>query len=84
MQRTAAGRREARQAPDPIQVADHARLGGDLTQAVATLMVAARTCFRRRDYAEAERLLTDAIDLEDNADSRLLRAETDADLWMEI
>jgi tetratricopeptide (TPR) repeat protein len=38
-------------------------------------MVAARTCFRRRDYAEAERLLTDAIELEDNADSRLLRSE---------
>jgi tetratricopeptide (TPR) repeat protein len=66
---------EARQAPDSIQVAHHARLGGDVTQAVSTLMVAARTCFRRRDYAEAERLLTDAIELEDNADSRLLRAE---------
>jgi len=73
--RTVARLMEARQTPDPIQVADHARLGGDLTQAVSTLMVAARTCFRRRDYAEAERLLTDAIDLEDNADSRLLRAE---------
>jgi tetratricopeptide (TPR) repeat protein len=66
---------EARRAPDPIQVAHHARLGGDVTQAVSTLMLAARTCFRRRDYAEAERLLSDAIELEDNADSRLLRAE---------
>jgi DNA-binding SARP family transcriptional activator len=73
--RTAARLMEARQAPDAIQVAHHARLGGDLTQAVSTLMVAARTCVRRRDYAEAERLLTDAIELEDNADSRLLRAE---------
>jgi tetratricopeptide (TPR) repeat protein len=73
--RTVARLMEARQAPDAIQVAHHARLGGDLTQAVSTLMVAARTCFRRRDYAEAERLLTDAIELEDNSDSRLLRAE---------
>ena len=73
--RTVARLMEARQAPDPIQVAHHARLGGDVAQAVSTLMVAARTCFRRRDYAEAERLLTDALELEDNADSRLLRAE---------
>jgi DNA-binding SARP family transcriptional activator/tetratricopeptide (TPR) repeat protein len=73
--RTVARLMEARQAPDAIQVANHARLGGDLTQAVSTLMVAARTCVRRRDYAEAERLLSDAIELEDNADSRLLRAE---------
>jgi DNA-binding SARP family transcriptional activator len=73
--RTVARLLEARKAPDSIQVAHHARLGGDVTQAVSTLVVAARTCFRRRDYAEAERLLTDAIDLEDNADSRLLRAE---------
>jgi DNA-binding SARP family transcriptional activator len=73
--RTVARLMEARQAPDAIQVAHHARLGGDVPQAVSTLMVAARTCFRRRDFAEAERLLTDAIELEDNADSRLLRAE---------
>jgi len=73
--RTVARLMEARQAPDSIRVAHHARLGGDVTQAVSTLMVAARTCFRRHDYAEAERLLTDAIDLEDTADSRLLRAE---------
>jgi DNA-binding SARP family transcriptional activator len=73
--RTVARLMEARLAPDAIRVAHHAQLGGDVTQAVSTLMVAARTCFRRRDYAEAERLLTDAIELEDNADSRLLRAE---------
>lgn len=73
--RTVARLMEARQAPDAIQVAHHARLGGDVAQAVSTLMVAARMCFRRRDYAEAERLLTDALELEDNADSRLLRAE---------
>ena len=73
--RTAARLLEARQAQDPVQVARHARLGGDVTQAVPTLQVAARTCVRRRDYAEAERLLTDALELEDNADSRLQRAE---------
>ena len=73
--RTVARLMEERQAPDAIRVAHHAKLGGDVTQAVSTLMVAARTCFRRRDYAEAERLLTDAIELEDNADSRLLRSE---------
>ena len=73
--RTVARLMEARQTPDPIRVAHHARLGGDVTQAVSTLMVAARTCFHRHDFAEAERLLTDAIELEDNADSRLLRAE---------
>jgi tetratricopeptide (TPR) repeat protein len=73
--RTVARLMESQQAPDAIRVAHHARLGGDVTQAVSTLMVAARTCFHRRDYAEAERLLTEAIDLEDNADSRLLRSE---------
>ena len=73
--RTVARLMESRQAPDAIRVAHHAKLGGDVTQAVSTLMVAARTCFRRRDYAEAERLLTDAIELDDNADSRLLRSE---------
>ncbi len=73
--RTVARLMESRQASDAIRVAHHAKLGGDVTQAVSTLMVAARTCFRRRDYAEAERLLTDAIELEDNADSRLLRSE---------
>ena len=73
--RTVALLMESRQAPDAIRVAHHARLGGDVTQAVSTLVIAARTCFRRRDYAEAERLLTDAIELEDNADCRLLRSE---------
>ena len=73
--RTVARLMEARQAPDAIRVAHHARLGGDVTQAVSTLMVAARTCLHRGDYAEAERLLTEAIELEDNADSRLLRSE---------
>lgn len=73
--RTAARLLEARQAQDPVQVAQHARLGGDVMQAVSTLQVAARTCVRRRDYAEAERLLTEALELEDNADSRLQRAE---------
>ena len=73
--RTVARLMESKQAPDAIRVAHHAKLGGDVTQAVSTLMVAARTCVRRRDYAEAERLLTDAIELDDNADSRLLRSE---------
>ena len=73
--RTAARLLEAREAQDPVRVAQHARLGGDVTQAVSTLQVAARTCVRRRDYAEAERLLTEALELEDNADSRLQRAE---------
>jgi DNA-binding SARP family transcriptional activator len=73
--RTAARLLEARQAQDPVQVAQHARLGGDVMHAVSTLQVAARTCFRRRDYAEAERLLTEALELEDSADSRLQRAE---------
>ena len=73
--RTTARLLESRQAPDPVQVAQHARLGGDVTQAVSTLQVAARTCVRRRDFAEAERLLTDALELEDSADSRIQRAE---------
>ena len=73
--RAAARLLEARQAQDPVQVAQHARLGGDVTQAVSTLQVAARTCVHRRDYAEAERLLTEALELEDSADSRLQRAE---------
>ena len=65
----------ARPGPEVIQVAHHARLAGDATQAVSILQVAARTCFRRSDYAEADLLLSEAIELEDTADTRLQRAD---------
>ena len=73
--RTVARLLESRQAHDTNRVAHHARSGGDVPQAVSTLQVAAAACLRRHDYAEAERLLTEAIELEDNPDTRLQRAE---------
>ena len=73
--RTVARLLESRQAHDAIRIAHHARSGGDVPQAVSTLQVAAAVCLQRHDYAEAERLLTEAIELEDNPDTRLQRAE---------
>ncbi len=75
VRRTAARLLEARAAADAVKVARLAQLGGDATQAISALQVGARTCMRRQDYAEAERLLTDALDMEDSPDSRLQRAE---------
>ena len=59
---------------DPLEVARHARLGGDLAEASAMLVVAARTAVIRFDQEGAMRLLDDAISLSDSPEARLERA----------
>jgi class 3 adenylate cyclase/DNA-binding SARP family transcriptional activator len=64
----------ARASADPLEVAYHARLGGDDRTAAAALVEAAALASTRFDFAEADRLLNQALTLSDTADGRLLRA----------
>ncbi|MDQ6696952.1 MAG: AAA family ATPase [Actinomycetota bacterium] len=64
----------ARPGADPLAVARHARLGGDLRQASAMLVAAARSAVARFDHDEALRLLDEAVALDDTAGARLERA----------
>ena len=59
---------------DPLAVARHARLGGELVHASTVLVAAARMAVLRFDEVEAMRLLDEAIGLDDTADARLERA----------
>lgn len=59
---------------DPLQVAWHARLGGDDQLAASALMDAAALASRHYDHAEAERFLDQALELDDSAPARLHRA----------
>ena len=59
---------------DPMAVASHARLGGDVDTAAAMLMAAARIAVARFDAGEAVRLLDEAIALHDTAAARVERA----------
>ena len=59
---------------DPMAVASHARLGGDVDTAAAMLMAAARIAVARFDAGEAVRLLAEAIALHDTAAARVERA----------
>ena len=59
---------------DPLTVAGHARLGGDLALASRTLRDASARAAERYDYAAAEALLDDAMRLDDSADGWLARA----------
>jgi DNA-binding SARP family transcriptional activator len=59
---------------DPMQVAWHARLGGDADTAVTALVDAAATAASRYDVPLAEELLTGAIALVDTPAARLARA----------
>ena len=68
--RALAGRPEA----DPLAVASHARLGGEVITAAAMLVAAARLAVTRYDGAEALRLLDEAIALHDTAAARVERA----------
>jgi len=58
---------------DPLEVARHARLGGEIELAATSLGEAAARATRRHDRAEAMRLLDDAIGLCDLASLRLQR-----------
>jgi len=64
----------ARPAPDPLAVARHARLGGEVAYASAMLVTAARMAVARFDQDEALRLLDQAVALDDTADARVERA----------
>ncbi len=68
--RALVGRRGA----DPLAVASHARLGGDVDTAAAMLMAAARIAVTRFDAAQAVPLLDEAIALHDTAAARVERA----------
>lgn len=59
---------------DPIQVAEHARLGGDLELAARSLRAAALRAGERFDHATAEALLDRAIQLGPDPEQWLARA----------
>jgi DNA-binding SARP family transcriptional activator len=59
---------------DPVIVAQHARLGGDLTLAASALRDAAALVAERFDHAAAEALLDDALSLDYDAAGLLARA----------
>jgi DNA-binding SARP family transcriptional activator/tetratricopeptide (TPR) repeat protein len=70
-----AGRVLARRpAADPVLVAHHARLGGDLTLAARCLRDAAARAAERFDHAAAEALLDDALRLHPEPEGWLARA----------
>ncbi len=60
--------------PDPLSVARHSRLGGDLVGAADALITAAHIAVSRFEADEALRLLNDAIALDDTAKARVERA----------
>ncbi|MGE5137728.1 MAG: AAA family ATPase [Gemmatimonadota bacterium] len=59
---------------DPVTVAHHARLGGDLVLAAQALRDAAALAAERFDHAAAETLLDDALALHADAETYLARA----------
>ncbi len=61
-------------AADPVTVAHHARLGGDLALAASALRDGAATAAERFDHAAAEALLDDALSLHADAAGWLDRA----------
>ncbi|MGQ0618016.1 MAG: ATP-binding protein [Acidimicrobiia bacterium] len=74
--RVAARELVARRRHDPLVVAWHARLGGDLEAAAEALVFAAETAAARYDLAGAESHLDDAVALAPTATVRLARART--------
>ncbi|PZS32020.1 MAG: hypothetical protein DLM58_10510, partial [Pseudonocardiales bacterium] len=59
---------------DPIEVADHARQGGDAILAARSFRAGAARAGERYDHATAERLLDEALALHENAEGWLERA----------
>ncbi|HXP33544.1 MAG TPA: BTAD domain-containing putative transcriptional regulator [Acidimicrobiales bacterium] len=72
--REAAKALAARPGADPLAVAGHARLGGDVDTASAMLVAAAHIAITRFDADEALRLLDGAIALHETAAGRVERA----------
>ncbi|HEY3810264.1 MAG TPA: AAA family ATPase, partial [Acidimicrobiales bacterium] len=64
----------ARPHADPLSVAHHARLGGELAHASAMLVEAARLAVVRFDQSRARQLLDEALSLDDTVEGRLERA----------
>ncbi len=64
----------ARPDSDPLLVAEHARLGGDLELAAAALREASGRAAERFEHAAAERLLDDALTLHASPEAWLARA----------
>ncbi len=69
-----AGRVLSRRGADPVTVARHARLGGDLALAARALRDAAAVAAERFDHAGAEALLDDALALQPDTSGWLARA----------
>ena len=65
---------DRRPGADPLTVADHARLGGDLRLAARALRDASAQAAERFDHAAAEALLDDAVRLHPDQDGWLARA----------
>lgn len=63
-----------RPASDPVIVAQHARLGGDVKLAAVALRDAAAQAAERFEHAAAEALLDDALSLDTNPETWLARA----------
>jgi tetratricopeptide (TPR) repeat protein len=63
-----------RRGSDPAEIADHARLGGDLELAASSLRAASARAAERFDHASAERLLDEALALHPDPETWLDRA----------
>ncbi len=63
-----------RRGSDPAEVADHARLGGDLELAAVSLRAASARAAERFDHASAELLLSEALALHPDPETWLDRA----------
>lgn len=74
LHREAATALDRRPGADPVVVAEHARLGGNLGLAAAALRRAAVRAAERFDHATAEDLLDQSLHLADDDDTRLARA----------
>lgn len=70
-----------REAADPMEVAWHARQGGDAELTADALVRAAAIAAGRFEHTEATRLLDEAIALRDGAAARLARARARMALW---
>jgi DNA-binding SARP family transcriptional activator len=65
-----------RPAPESLEVAYHARQGGDIELAAGAYANAATQAAERYDHVESERLLNMAVELSDAAPRRVQRART--------
>ena len=74
LHRQAARCLDGRTRADPLAVAFHARLGGDRSMAATALARASEIAVSRFDFAEAGRLLDEALDLDERTELLLRRA----------